>query len=166
MSELQGAVAFAQLARLSRIVQRRRSLGDWLTQAISDIDGVLPPRMLPGSASSYWFYMIRIDEEKLGITRDEFSRQLNEEGIPAAAGYIARPLYKEPVFQNRSFFAGGAWPAEQIAGRSYDYRQTDCPNADLVLRTSIRLALHEGFAQSDVEDYARAIQKVADRARR
>jgi len=166
MSELQGAVALAQLDRLADIVQRRRVLGDWLTGAISDIDGVLPPRVHPGAASSYWFYMIRIDEHILGVTRDEFAKRLNEQGIPAAAGYIARPLYEEPVFQNRNFFPGGVWPAEQFSGRSYDYRQTRCPNADLVLKTSIRLTLHEGFSQGDVEDYARAIRKVADRARR
>jgi dTDP-4-amino-4,6-dideoxygalactose transaminase len=166
MSELQGAVALAQLDRLDQIVQRRRTLGDWLTNALSGIDGVLPPVVLPGAASSYWFYMIRVDEQLLGISRDEFSKQLNEEGIPAAAGYIARPLYEEPVFQNRSFFAGGVWPAEQIAGKSYDYRHTRCPNADLVLRSSIRLTLHEGFSQNDVEDYVRAIRKVALRARR
>jgi perosamine synthetase len=166
MSELQGAVALAQLDRLGGIVDHRRRLGDWLTQSISDIEGVLPPRVLPGSASSYWFYMLRVDEEALGISRDEFSKRLNEQGIPAAAGYIPRPLYEEPVFQNRNFFGGGVWPAELTTGREYDYRQTHCPIADLVLRSSIRLALHEGFSQGDVEDYARAIRKVAGNAKR
>lgn len=161
MTELQGAVALAQFDRLDSIVQTRRTLGDWLNVQLAEIPGILPPKIIDGGQSSYWFYMLRIDEQKLGIDRDEFSRRLNEEGIAAGAGYIDQPIYREPVFANRNFFAGGIWPAEKIAGREYDYRKVSCPNAEKVLKTGIRLTLHERFTMDDVRDYVKAIRKVA-----
>src|SRR5690606_3596516 len=153
MTELQGAVALAQFDRLASIVERRRELGDRLNQALADIPGILPPVIVPGGASSDWFYMFRIDERVTCMWRDEVAKRLTAEGIPAGAGYIPRPIYKEPVFQNRSFFPGGIWPAQHLAGREYDYRAVRCPHAETVLNTAIRLPLHEGFEQRDVDDY-------------
>ena len=163
MTELQGAVGLAQFDRLEGIVKTRNTLGNWLNEQLAGIPGILPPKIVEGGQSSYWFYMFRIDEQKLNISRDEFSHRLNQEGIAAGAGYIERPIYQEPVFANRNFFAGGVWPAEKLAGREYDYRKVHCPNAQKVLQTSIRLSLHEGFTMDDVKDYVKAIQKVASR---
>lgn len=163
MTELQGAVGLAQFDRLEGIVKTRNTLGNRLTEQLADIPGILPPKIVEGGQSSYWFYMLRIDEQKLGVGRDDFVRRLNLEGIAAGAGYIERPIYQEPVFANRNFFAGGAWPAEKLAGREYDYRKAHCPNAQKVLDTGIRLSLHEGFTMEDVNDYVKAIRKVATR---
>lgn len=165
MTELQGAVALAQFDKMQSISTRRRELGDWLTDALQDTPGVLPPVTPPTGECSYWFYMFRVDESAIGIDRDEFARRLNDQGIPASRGYLDRPLYAEPVFANRNFFAGGVWPAERLAGREYDYRQVRCKNAELVLNTAIRLPLHQAYSQADIEDYAAAIHKVAKRAR-
>jgi dTDP-4-amino-4,6-dideoxygalactose transaminase len=161
MTELQGAVGLAQFDRLDGIVKTRNTLGNWLNEQLATIPGILPPKIVDGGQSSYWFYMIRVDEQKLGIDRDEFVRRLNLEGIAAGAGYIERPIYQEPVFANRNFFGGGVWPAEKLSGREYDYRKVHCPNADKVLKTSIRLSLHEGFTKDDAGDYVKAIRKVA-----
>ena len=164
MTELQGAVGLAQFDRLDGIVKTRNTLGNWLNEQLATIPGILPPKIVDGGQSSYWFYMIRIDEQKLGINRDEFARRLNLEGIAAGAGYIERPMYQEPVFANRSFFNGGVWPAEKLSGREYDYRKVHCPNAEKVLQSAIRLSLHEGFTMDDVQDYVKAIRKVAEGA--
>jgi dTDP-4-amino-4,6-dideoxygalactose transaminase len=161
MSELQGAVGLAQFDRLESIASKRRTLGDRLTQLIDGIPGVLSPRIADGGQSSYWFYMFRTDPSVLGISRDAFSASLVAEGIPAGAGYIARPIQHEPVFLNKAFFASGIWPAEVIAGRAYDYRDVRTPVAQRVLDTAIRLPLHEGWTDREVDDTAAAIRKVA-----
>jgi dTDP-4-amino-4,6-dideoxygalactose transaminase len=164
MTELQGAVGLAQFDRLEGIVNTRNTLGDWLNEQLAEIPGILPPRIVEGGRSSYWFYMIRVDENKLGIGRDEFAQRLNAEGIAAGAGYIERPIYREPLFTHRSFFPGGVWPAEKIAAKEYDYRKISCPNTEKVLETGIRLSLHEGFTMDDARDYVKAIRKVAENA--
>lgn len=44
MNELTGAVAVAQMRRLDMVVLRRRELGGFLTQLISDCEYIIPQR--------------------------------------------------------------------------------------------------------------------------
>lgn len=161
MSELQGAVALAQFDRLDAIVSKRRELGDRLSGAIRGVPGVEPPRTVAGGEPSYWFYMFRIDAARAGMSRDEFANRLNAEGIGCGKGYIAKAIHQEPVFQTKNFFAGGVWPAEVVAQRTYDYTKVRTPICDEVLATSITLSIHEGLSTGDVDDMAKGIRQAA-----
>lgn len=163
MTELQGAVALAQFDRLDAIATKRNRLGDRLTAAISGIPGVHPPRVVKDAYATYWFYMFRVDASVLGFDRDTFAKRLNLEGIPAGGGYIAHAICHEPVFLKKAFFPGGVWPAELAAGKTYDYSKVKLPGCDNVLTTAIRLPLHEGLSEADVDDMAKAIRLVAGR---
>lgn len=162
MSEIDGALGLAQFNYLDSVVSRRRRLGDHLTERITGIPGIVPPGKPAGAEASYFFYMFRIDPSPMRITRDEFIAKLGEEGIPASGGYTPWPLYKAPMFLNKSFFPGGIWPAEAVSGRTYDYKSIHLPQAELALNTAITLDLHEGFSIEDIEDCATAIRKVAE----
>ncbi|MEK6797314.1 MAG: DegT/DnrJ/EryC1/StrS family aminotransferase [Spirochaetota bacterium] len=159
ISELQSAAGRGQLTKLDGIITRRRRLGTLLTERIRDIDGIHTHRVQDHALSSYWFYMLRIDTDSFAVGRDRFSAALTAEGVPAGAGYIARPIYCEPVFREKSFFPG-VWPAEVIAGKRYSYDAGLCPIAEEVLRTAIRLPIHESFSENDIEDMVKAIRKV------
>ena len=73
MTELQGAVALAQLGKLEWIISRRRSWCTRLTQRLSDLEGVLLPKITPHSDPSWWFYMLRVVSEHLHTGADEFA---------------------------------------------------------------------------------------------
>lgn len=165
MTELQGAVALAQFDKLASIVQTRRTHGDRLSAMLGEIPGILPPLVPAGGQSSYWFYMFRVDEQALGLSRDEFVKRVQAEGIPASAGYLPKPLCHEPVFLNKNFFAGGVWPAEVVSGKKYDYAKVKLPVTEKVLATAVRFPLHEGLAAGDIDDMAAAVRKVAKAAR-
>src|SRR5690606_7060084 len=66
MTELQDAVALAQLDKLEWICERRNRYDDALTEGIEDLPGIIPHKVYDGNKSSYWFYMFRIDEEEAG----------------------------------------------------------------------------------------------------
>jgi dTDP-4-amino-4,6-dideoxygalactose transaminase len=161
MTELQAAVALAQLDRLDTITGIRNALGTRLTSSLETVPGILPPVVPHGGSSSYWFYMFRIDPSRLGMTRDAFADRLHKEGVPAGAGYIPRPLYRESVFLEKNFYPGGCWPAESITGCVYDYASISCTLAEEVLDSAILLPLHEGLSPGDIDDYAAAVRKVA-----
>ncbi len=161
MNELDGALGLAQFGRLKDVVVKRRQLGDYLTERLTGVDGVIPPGRPSRAEASYFFYMFRVDSSALQINRDQFIAALAQEGIPSRGGYTPWPLYRAPVFLTKAFFPGGIWPAELVAGRSYDYSKVCLPNTELALATTISLTLHEGFEIGDVEDYAAAIRKVA-----
>jgi dTDP-4-amino-4,6-dideoxygalactose transaminase len=163
MSELQSAVALAQLDRLESIAAKRRALGDALSAELAKLPGVLPPRTVEGGQPSYWFYMFRVDEAAIGMSRDAFTAKLGAEGIPAGNGYIGRPINREPVFLSKAFFPGEIWPAEVIAKRTYDYAAMPVPSAERILKTAVNLQIHEGLSASDIQDYVKAVRRAVAR---
>src|SRR5690606_26006430 len=98
---------------------------------------------------TYWFYMLRIREEELTCSRDEFSRALKAEGIPNSAGYTDKMVYMQPMFTERNAYRGTHYPFD-LAGRTYG--QGLCPVGERILETSIRISLNEFFSEEDALD--------------
>ncbi|MDY0168331.1 MAG: hypothetical protein RBS80_17410, partial [Thermoguttaceae bacterium] len=80
--------------------------------------------------------------------------------ISAGGGYIGRPLYGEPVFQEHAFFAG-RWPVKEFGQTDMDFSKHSCPEAEAILKTCIRISIHEGMTDEYILDVAKAVRKVA-----
>jgi len=159
MSEPQAAIAAAQLGRLEQIAAQRARLGDRLTAEIMKAPAIEPYQVHAGDRCTYWFYMMRIRPEALRCDRAEFVKALAAEGVPASAGYIPVPLYGNPVFQKHGFFAG-RWPVKELALTSMDYTKVSCPEAESILKTGIRIVIHEQMTEDYVLSVAAAVRKV------
>lgn len=164
MSELDGAMAAAQLPKLDGIIQKRRELGDRLNEELARISGIIPQGKPAEGECSYFFFLLRIDPTIIKCTRDEFLTQLDDEGLEFSRAYVPRPIYRSPYFLNKSFFPG-AWPAEVVSGQVYDYARISLPGAEEAVATGISIPLNEGFENSDIEAYIAAIKLVAERNR-
>jgi dTDP-4-amino-4,6-dideoxygalactose transaminase len=160
MSEPQAAVAAAQLSRLEPIVAKRSRLGNLLTEKIACLPGIEPHQVSSDDRCVYWFYMLRIQPERLRCDRAEFVEALSAEGAPVAAGYIPVPLYGNPVFQQHGFFAG-RWPLKEMGLTAMDYSKTSCPEAEAILKTGVRVTIHESMSEEYIVSVAAAIRKVA-----
>ena len=160
MTEPQAAVAAGQLTRLKEIAATRCRLGNLLTEKIKDAPGLIPHEVHPEDRAVYWFYMFRIKPEAFRINRDDFARTLRAEGAPASGGYIGVPLYGEPVFQEHAFFAG-RWPVKEFGLTDMDFSKHSCPEAEAILKSGIRITIHEGMTDEYILDVAKAIRKVA-----
>lgn len=158
MTELQGAVGVAQLKKLRWICERRTQYGDRITRGIEGLPGIAPHRVEPGNTCTYWFYMLRVDEKTLGCDRDLFCKALSAEGIPCSAGYIRDVVYMQPLFQRLSAYQGSKFPFD-LTGITY--RRGDCPNAENILRTAVRIGVNEHYTESDIDDIVNGIRKVA-----
>src|SRR5262249_51741952 len=128
MTELQGAVALAQLAKLNRIIALRRSLCLRLREHLDAISGVVNQSIPPGSTHSFFLFLFRLDFSVLRTSAAEFSAALQAEGIPNAAHQITggRPVYLYDIFQRRSAFPGTEWPFDPAR----IYRRGDCPTSE------------------------------------
>ena len=158
MTELQGAVGIAQLKKLPWICERRTELGHKITAGLQSIPGIYPHQVNDGDTCTYWFYMMRLNEDELGCTRREFSEALAAEGIPNMQGYIPQVVYMQPMFQQRSAYLNSEFP---FSLTDMKYEQGYCPNAELILQTALRLSVNEFFTDQDAEDMVTAIRKVA-----
>ncbi len=160
MSEPQAAVAAAQMQRLTGIADQRNRLGTLLTSEISDLDGIMPHGVDSRDKATYWFYMLRIDPQAFRCDLATLIRALRAEGVPSAGGYIPAPLYAYDVFQNHNFFHG-VWPAREMGLTDMDYRTVHCPQAEAILKTAIRIFIHEAMDEQYVRQLAAAVRKVS-----
>lgn len=160
MSEPQAAVVAGQLTRLEGIVEARARLGNRLTARIQGVPGITPHAVHPEDRCSYWFYMLRMRPDAFTCDRAQFVKALGAEGVPASAGYIPVTMHKNPVFLNHGFFAG-RWPVKEFGLTTMDYAAHETPEAEAILRTGIRIAIHESMTDAYIDQVGDAVRKVA-----
>ena len=162
ISEPQAAVAAAQLAKLPDIVAAHVRLGSRLLShlRVLALPGIALPAIAPHDKHSFWFCLLRLEPGRFRCTRDEFTAALQAEGVTAQAGYIPKPVYGYPVFQNHNFFGGG-WPLRDAGLTTMDYRKVKCPAAEALITTGISLPIHPAMTDGIIDQTAEALAKVA-----
>ena len=163
MNELTAAVAIAQLDKVEDICARRNAYGNKLNAALQGIKGVYPHKVLDGCYCTWWFNMIRVNEEELGVSRDEFVKALCAEGINAMGGYIPSCVYQYDMFKNKTVYPGTLqYPFDGTHGNPIEYKDGDCPVAEEILRTCFRLPVNEFHTEQDLKDTVCAFHKVVN----
>ncbi|MCD6290735.1 MAG: DegT/DnrJ/EryC1/StrS family aminotransferase [Anaerolineae bacterium] len=159
MTELQGAVGLAQVKKVRSVVERRMRLGHYLTELISDIDGLTPPITTEGSEHGYWLYALRTD----AWSATSFALALSREGIGAGAGYTGEPIYlcMEPLSDRRTF-GKSSYPFDGVYNQhTVEYVKGLCPRAEDALEHIVTIGINENYTEKDIGDVAGAIRKVA-----
>ena len=165
LTELQGAVALAQLKKLPWIVEQRRKLGDRLTGYLKNIHGITPQFIPDGCKHTYFFFLFRVDTEMLNVSSKEFALALDAEGIPAKANLITggMPEYAYDIFKNRSAFPNSQHPFVNSAfGTDISYKDVHCPNAEKAFEQVIVLPINEFYTEKDIDEMAEAVEKIAN----
>ena len=160
MSELQGAVALAQLGKVNEVLSRRRVAADRLSRLIAGIPGVSPPYVPNNTRHAWWLYFLRVREQTLGVSTKQFGDALVAEGVHAWVQYTVEPIYRSPVFTECKTYGSSGLPFSAWARQ--DFRPGLCPNAERALSTSIAIHWNENYTASQVEQIAAAIAKVAE----
>jgi perosamine synthetase len=155
MTELQGAVALAQLRKLDSIVERRQRWCGALSQRLRDLPGLLLPTPGDGGEPSWWFYPMQVIPEVLGADADAFADALRAEGLPVGAHYIGVCIYEYPIFTQHSAFLRGEHPYFRQS-----YQKGLCPEAERILRDVTILSVNEAYTEDDLDRTERAIRRV------
>ncbi|MCA1595750.1 MAG: DegT/DnrJ/EryC1/StrS family aminotransferase, partial [Chloroflexi bacterium] len=171
MTELQGAVALAQLRKLEDIVRRRRAWCSALSEALNGTTGIALPGVTAGCDASWWFYMMRVIPADLHASADTFAAGLRAEGVPVSAHYIGQCVYEYPLLADHSAFGpsdagrsrGESHPCERHPYERRAYHHGLCPNAEAILDTCVSLSINEAYSRQDLEKTAQAIRHVAER---
>jgi dTDP-4-amino-4,6-dideoxygalactose transaminase len=156
LGEFQGAILNAQLDRLEAQAATRDRNGRTLASRLEPIPGLYPQvRPVDCTRHSYHLFMLRLDAEQFGVSRDIVIRALEAEGIPCSPGY-GFSLPRQPLFRNKAF---GPYINER-AGR-LDYARAHCPNSDRLCEQAIWLGQELLLGSpADIEDIARAFEKI------
>ena len=169
MTELQGAVALAQIAKLERIVGTRVALGKRLRAGLEKIEGVIPHGVPDGCEHTCFLHTVRLDTRQFKVDVDQFSRALKEEGIPNGPHSVTggMPIYLYDIFANRSAFPETLFPfVSKDLDSNIEYKRGDCPEAERAYEETFNLNVSEFYADQDIDDMIRGVEKVATHYRR
>lgn len=165
ITEFQAAILLQQLRRLPDQVSTRMENGMFLNRELGAIPGILPLRVIDGvDAHSFHIYVLRINEQELGIPRNTFLQALAAEGIPCFGGY-QHPLYQNPMFLNKDFYPKGCPISCGHYNVPIDYAAftEKCPNSERACRETVwlehRLLLG---SHDDMRDIVKAVTKISE----
>ncbi|SKC72809.1 DegT/DnrJ/EryC1/StrS family aminotransferase [Krasilnikoviella flava] len=157
LTEFQGAILRAQLARLPEQQAVRATNAEALHEQLAGVEGVAvatpDPRV---TAHGHHLFIFRIPELGRRGLRDAAVRALTAEGVPGVStGYV-------PLHRNTALVAEIRALAERLG---QPVPESSCPRADLVSRDTLWLPQHVLLGTAEqVAAVGRAITKVAQAA--
>jgi len=131
MSAMQAALGLAQLERLDYLVAARQWIAAQYEAVLRETGctWLTPPVVPAGLTHSYWTWVCKLDEKKLGVDWLEFRKRFLAHGGDGL--YSAwRPLHLEPIFQTMAFFGSRERSPNfdpRYKGSVKSYRVGDCP---------------------------------------
>lgn len=164
MTELQGAVALAQLDKVDGVVESRIKTAEMLTEMIPDLPGVSTPAITPDSKHVYWKYPLRIDERIIEGGVDTFAANLKNRGIFCGPRYIQKPAFMCQIFQERNTFGSSKFPFEGECRKGEPavvYDPKEYPGTFDALSHVVVLPWNEFYTEEHVQYIADNIKQVA-----
>jgi perosamine synthetase len=163
MSELQGAVACAQLPKLEEIVASRMRTARRLTGALAGLPGIATPKVAPGSSHVYWKYCLRVDGTVIPGGSPALGRLLKERGIASAPRYIQKPAFACEVFKKQRTFGNSRWPFTLARPEAVDYSAERFPGTFKALEDVLVLPWNERYTNEHVHFLAESITEAVAR---
>jgi dTDP-4-amino-4,6-dideoxygalactose transaminase len=161
MSELQGAVALAQLPKLEGVVQSRASHAAKLTSMLAGIKGIDVPFTSPENTHTYWKYCLSVDSRCIEGGAPGLARLLKEKGIASAPRYIQKPAFMCEVFQKQRTFGNSRFPFTLARPQAVDYSRELFTGTYESLESILVLPWNERYTIEHVEYIADAIRDAA-----
>lgn len=166
MTELQGAVALAQLDKLEGVVEKRVEAAERLTHRLHHLIGVEAPIVNPKNAHAYWKYCLRVDPQVISDGAAGMARLLRERGIASAPRYIQKPAFMCEVFQKQRTFGQSRYPFTLARPEAVDYDRARFGGTYEALDRVLVLPWNERYTAEHVDYIADAIREtVAQLAR-
>ena len=161
MTDLQGAVARAQLGKLDGVVARRQASAEALTAQLADLPGLVLPRPIPGTTHVYWKYPLIVDPEVVEGGADALGGALKAQGVFCAPRYIQKPAFMCQVFMERKTFGRSQYPwASRVrdGGSDVTYDPADHPGTMRALERVVVLPWNEFYTDEHVAFIAGAVR--------
>lgn len=167
MSELQGAVAVAQLKKLEGVVERRVRLADMLTEQLKSLrPGIETPQVDSRNVHTYWKYCLHVDANKIEGGANGMARLLKEKGIASAPRYIQKPAFMCEVFQKQRTFGDSRFPFTLARPEAVDYDRAKFPGTFDALDHVLVLPWNERYTDEHVGYIANSIREAAKKLAR
>jgi len=143
LSDVLAAIALCQLDKVEHHAEIRRRQFAAYDEAVAELPGITPLTRDDRDVHALHLYVVRVDPETAGATRDEYQRALAEENIATSIHFL--PVHKLTFYRER-FPDQPALPVAERAG-------------DEILS----LPLSPAHSDDDIADAVAALRRVHDR---
>lgn len=141
MTDIQASIGIHQLEKLEGFIHKRQQCARIYDKNFSSLDEIEILSPCEDGRNTYHLYTIKLNLEKLRITRDEFIRALFAENIATNVHYI--PIHYHPYYKNK-----------------FAYRPGDYPVAEDTYRRIVSLPIYPKMSIDDVWDVINAVKKL------
>jgi len=143
LSDVLAAIALCQLDKVQAHAAIRRRQFAMYDEAVAELDGIAPLARDERDVHALHLYIVRIDSERAGATRDEYQRALREENISTSIHFL--PVHKL------------TWYREQLRD------QLPLPVAERAGDEIVSLPLSPAHSDDDIADVIAAVHRVHER---
>lgn len=147
MTDINAGLGLAQLNKLERMWEMRRLIAGRYTDAFSPTGLVSVPEVRPDRTSAWHLYVIKLNTDAIGITRDQVIEELGRSGVKASVHFI--PLHRHPFYRDAFGLAAGLFP-----------------NAEDAYRRIISLPIYPGMSEGDVDWVIEAVSGILEKHKR
>lgn len=140
ITDIQSALALAQLRRLDEFIARRRTLVKQYDAAFADLEHVRPAQQ-GRDLSGHHLYVLRFDFAKIGRSRGDVMRALQARGIGSQVHYI--PVNSHPVY------------------RRLGHQSSDTPEALRYYREALSIPLFFDLTEEQQQGVIAAVRELA-----
>ncbi len=162
LGEVEAAIGLIQLEKLERLVTRRQSLAERLSENLSGLAGIQLPAIERDRTHSYYVYPMTLASDQIPAPRSKIVEALRAEGVPGLGeGY--QNIHRLPIFQKRIAYGSGGYPWASFPGRPANgYEKGICPVAErLYDQDFVSLALCSfDFSERDIDAVSESFYKV------
>jgi perosamine synthetase len=174
MGEIEATIGLCQLKKGPELVASRLENVAYLERKLAGVTGVQVPYAAQGGRHVYYLHALRYDQAATKVSRATFVAALKAE-LPATelregegpllgAGYV-RPIYLEPMYQQRTAYGDKGCPfaCPHYKGKvSYD--KGICPEVEKAHFETLmpHEMMRPPMTEKDLDDVAAAFHKVAE----
>ena len=130
LGEIECAIGIQQLKKLSNLIKTRQKAADRLNNGLSNLDGLIIPKIDAGFTHVYYMYFMQINPDITGVSRDRIFDALISEGLVGISKTFAN-LHLLPMYQNKIAYGTKGFPwSSDIVDRDVNYQKGICPAAE------------------------------------
>ena len=158
MSELQGAVALAQMDKVDTSVDVRVRNAKRLDAGLTDLAGITVPSALPKGTHSYWRYCLRVDPAVVPGGPGALASQLRDYDVASGPRYVQKPAFRCKVFADQRTFGDSHWPFTLARPDAVDYSADRFPGSFSGLEGILVFPFNERYTDAHVDHLVSSIR--------
>ncbi len=146
MTDINAAIGLHQIDRLETFHARRLEVIALYNELLAPLPGISTP-VAPADVDSAWhLYVVGVDSEQTGVTRNEVIDALRADNIGTSVHFI--PVHHHPFYQDK-----------------LGCRQEDFPRASAHYESAVSLPLFPTMKDDDVRAVARSLERIVSEGR-